>query len=56
MTQNTSNCMTGIVLAVTGGGLLRGHTEAFPNVPFGEEEICRDVWSLNTDWGLCHFR
>jgi len=33
--------MTGVVLAVTGGGLLCGHTEAFSNVPFGKEEICR---------------
>jgi len=47
--------MTGTVLAVTGGGLLRGRTEAFTNVLFGEKEICSDVWSLNPDEGLCHF-
>jgi len=47
--------MTGTVLVVTGGGLLRGHNEAFPNVLFGEEEICSDVCSLKPDGGLCHF-
>jgi len=47
--------MTGTVLAVTGGGLLRGHTETFTNVFFGEEEICSDVWGLNPDEGLCLF-
>lgn len=55
ITQNTSNWMNGNVLALTGGGLLLGRTEAFPNVPFGEEEICRNVWNLNLEWGLCHF-